>query len=44
LEVPSAELSIIEAVATGDHTWKGITNRTGRSFNDDVIAARDMAE
>jgi uncharacterized protein len=23
--------SIIEAVATGDHTWKGITNRTGRS-------------
>ncbi|HET7551695.1 MAG TPA: ATP-binding protein [Gemmatimonadaceae bacterium] len=23
--------SIVEAVATGDHTWKGITNRTGRS-------------
>jgi AAA+ ATPase superfamily predicted ATPase len=23
--------SIIEAIATGDHTWKGITSRTGRS-------------
>ena len=23
--------SIVEAIATGDHTWKGITNRTGRS-------------
>lgn len=23
--------SIVEAVATGDQTWKGITNRTGRS-------------
>lgn len=23
--------SVIEAIAGGDHTWKGITNRTGRS-------------